>query len=134
MFNGSCLCGDVQFQVEGEFEQFFLCHCEHCQKDTGSAHAATLFSSTAQINWLSGAASIKEFNLPGTRHVKGFCQRCGSALPTVQMNGRLLAVPAGSLDSDVTIRPNAHIFYGSRSNWDHDLNSIEQFQDFPIAE
>ena len=35
---GSCLCGKVTFEIEGNFEQFFLCHCERCRKDTGSAH------------------------------------------------------------------------------------------------
>src|SRR3546814_15522895 len=44
---GSCLCGAVHYQVDGAFEQFYLCHCRHCRKDTRSAHAANLFSSHA---------------------------------------------------------------------------------------
>ena len=48
---GSCLCGTVRFKVEGEFDSFYLCHCQHCQKDTGSAHAANLFSSSAKLIW-----------------------------------------------------------------------------------
>ena len=39
---GSCLCGEVRFEVTGDFERFFLCHCGRCRKDTGSAHAANL--------------------------------------------------------------------------------------------
>jgi len=48
-YAGSCLCGEVRFEIEGEFERFYLCHCEFCRKDTGSAHAANLFSSTAAL-------------------------------------------------------------------------------------
>ena len=94
---GSCLCGQVRFEIVGDFERFFLCHCGRCRKDTGSAHAANLFSSTAKVRWLSGQAKIKIFYVPLTRHEKSFCSECGSALPRIQMNGALLVVPAGSL-------------------------------------
>ena len=67
---GSCLCGAVRFEVLGEFERFFLCHCGRCRKDTGSAHAANLFSSTATVTWLSGEAKVKTFRVPATRHEK----------------------------------------------------------------
>src|SRR3546814_4169608 len=30
---GSCLCGAVHYQVDGAFEQFYLCHCRHCRKE-----------------------------------------------------------------------------------------------------
>jgi hypothetical protein len=98
---GSCLCGAVRFEVEGDFERFYLCHCQHCRKDTGSAHAANLFSSAATLQWLSGESKVTVFNLPNTRHRHCFCSTCGSALPDLQMNGTLLKVPAGSLDTDV---------------------------------
>ncbi|WP_440137184.1 GFA family protein, partial [Francisella philomiragia] len=31
-FKGSCLCNSVKFEIDGSFENFFLCHCEHCRK------------------------------------------------------------------------------------------------------
>ena len=128
---GSCLCQEVSFEIEGEFDSFFLCHCKYCQKDTGSAHAAALFSTTAQLNWLSGESNIKVFDLPSTRHKKSFCSNCGSALPNLQMDGQLVVVPAGSLDVEVSIKPNAHIFVSSKANWDEQLADIPQVDKFP---
>ncbi|WDE14333.1 GFA family protein [Thalassomonas haliotis] len=128
---GSCLCGEVSFEIAGEFDNFFLCHCQYCQKDTGSAHAASLFSTSAKLNWLSGQDNIQTFNLPQTRHVKSFCLTCGSAMPNMQMDGQLLVVPAGSLDVEVSIQPNAHIFVSSRANWDNDLEKITKIEKFP---
>ena len=122
--SGSCLCGAVRFEVAGDFEHFYLCHCEYCRKDTGSAHAANLFSSAATLRWLSGEESVRQFNLPSTRHWNSFCIICGSALPHIQMNGALLKVPAGSLDSAVLARPDAHIFFSSRASWDEALDKI----------
>jgi len=130
-YAGSCLCGQVHFEVEGEFERFYLCHCEYCRKDTGSAHAANLFSSTATLRWVSGEDKVRQFNLPATRHSKCFCGTCGSALPGMQMNGQLLKVPAGSLDTDVLLRPNAHIFVSSKARWDNALAEVPEVDRFP---
>ncbi|HEY0975411.1 MAG TPA: GFA family protein [Solimonas sp.] len=128
---GSCLCGLVAFEIEGEFERFYLCHCSHCRKDTGSAHAANLFSSSAQLRWLQGQENVQRFDLPQTRHSRSFCTTCGSAMPSLQMEGALLVVPAGSLDTAVPNRPNAHIFAASRANWDRDLESAPSADRFP---
>jgi hypothetical protein len=102
--SGSCLCGAVRFDVEGEFQRFYLCHCECCRKDTGSAHAANLFSSVAKLMWVCGQDKATHFTLPSTRHSRCFCSICGSALPSMQMQGQLLVVPASSLDSDLPLK------------------------------
>ena len=128
---GSCLCGAVTYEVEGSFDRFFLCHWTHCQKDTGSAHAANLFSSRAKLTWRTGEDRITHFTLPSTRHAKSFCATCGSAVPTIQQDGQLLVVPAGSLDSAVTIRPDAHLFVASRAGWDRELENVPQLEGLP---
>jgi hypothetical protein len=129
--SGSCLCGQVSYEIEGTFDGFYLCHCKYCQKDTGSAHAANLFSAKAALNWITGRDKVKTFNLPSTRHSKSFCEECGAAVPNQSMEGRLLVVPAGSLDSEIAMRPDAHIFCSSKACWDEDLERIEKFAKFP---
>lgn len=89
---GSCLCRKVVFEIDGSFDRFFLCHCEYCRKDTGSAYAANLFSSTAKLRWLSGENNIKTFDFESSGHIKSFCADCGSAIPNIQMNGTLFCV------------------------------------------
>ncbi len=129
--SGSCLCGAVRFQIVGKLESFFLCHCRRCQKDTGSAHVANLFSTTAALNWIIGKDMARTFRLPGTRHQKSFCAECGSALPSADADSGLLVVPAGSLDDPATIRPNAHICGDARAEWDHDLESVPVLPGLP---
>jgi len=130
-YSGSCLCEQVKFEIEGNFESFFLCHCKYCQKDTGSAHAANLFSTSAQLKWVSGKDHIKTFNLSPTRHTKSFCKECGSALPNHQMEGKLLVVPAGSLNTELLKKPDAHIFCSSKASWDEGLENVKKFEKFP---
>ena len=129
--SGSCLCGAVRFHIRGAFESFFLCHCARCRKDSGSAHAANLFSTQAEIEWLTGWDRVKSFQLPETQHVKSFCTDCGSALPTLQMDGALLVVPAGALDSEIPIRPTARICYASRAAWTDAIVTVETIDGLP---
>lgn len=126
---GSCLCGEVRFTIVGEFEQFYLCHCSHCRKDTGSAHAANLFSSMAKLEWISGRDKLSSYILPGTRHSRCFCSICGSAVPYV--TEAMIVVPAGCLDSDTAPKPEAHIFVASKAQWDNGLADIPAFDTFP---
>lgn len=128
---GSCLCGAVTFEIEGDFDRFFLCHCSRCRKDTGSAHAANLFSSSASLKWLSGEEQVKTFQLPESRHSKSFCSKCGSALPRAIEGGKRIIVPAGCLDTDIQIKPDAHIFIDSKANWDNELEKIRRFDQLP---
>lgn len=128
---GSCLCGAVRFEVNGEFENLYLCHCNRCQKDTGSAHAANLFSSSAKLIWKAGEDKIKTYQLPSTKHVKSFCSNCGSALPSLQMNNQFVVVPAGSLDQDISIKPTAHIFTSSSASWAHNMDNVQSYETLP---
>lgn len=130
-YAGSCLCGAVRFEVDGEFDALYLCHCERCRKDTGSAHAANMFSATARLRWLSGEDMVRTHNFKQSGHIKSFCRECGAALPNVQMDGALLVVPAGSLDEDVPIAPTAHIFCARRANWDAGLETVRCYDGAP---
>ncbi|WP_193176546.1 GFA family protein [Oricola nitratireducens] len=126
---GSCLCGAVTFEITGDFDKFFLCHCSRCRKFSGTAHASNLFSSDARITWLSGEDKVKPFEVPGTRFSKNFCAECGSPLP--RQRGEGVMVPAGCLDTPVEIKPDAHIFFADRANWDEHLEDVETFDQRP---
>ena len=43
----------------------------------------------------------------------------------------MLLLPAGSLDTPISLRPDGHIFCASRAEWDNDLGSIAEFDSFP---
>ncbi|MBE7637318.1 aldehyde-activating protein [Sneathiella sp. P13V-1] len=126
---GSCLCGAVTFDITGEFQQFFLCHCHRCQKGSGSAHGANLFSTEAKLKWLTGEDQITTFNVKGTRHTRSFCKTCGAVMPITQ--GDLLVVPAGTLDTPVDIKLNGHLFMKDAASWEECLTDAPRFEEFP---
>ncbi|QPJ61609.1 MAG: GFA family protein [Candidatus Nitronauta litoralis] len=130
-YKGSCLCKTIHFEIDGDFDNFYFCHCDRCRKDSGSAHAANLFSSTAKLKWISGQENIQTFILPSTQHIKSFCITCGSAMPNILNGGKLLMVPAGALDGVYALKPTAHINLSDKARWDEDLENVPKFEEFP---
>jgi hypothetical protein len=131
VISGSCLCGAVKFCIENTFKRFYLCHCTQCQKITGSAHVAHLFTEPNNIQWLCGEGLIKRFEYPGRNFTKNFCIECGSGLPFINKSGKALVVPAGSLDGVPNINPSANIFWDERAVWYDAGVSAKQCAGFP---
>ncbi|NVK43371.1 MAG: GFA family protein [Oceanospirillaceae bacterium] len=133
IIHGHCLCGAVTFEIQGPFKRFILCHCSRCQRASGSAHVSNLFCKPDQLKWLGGEDQVRRFDLTGAdRFGKSFCTNCGSPLPHVGKDGSYLLVPAGSLDDDPGLRPQAHIFCANRAVWDDDsLERAPHFDQYP---
>jgi hypothetical protein len=129
-FRGSCLCQTVTYEARAHVEAFYLCHCSHCRKISGSAHGANIFVKLESFQWLSGEDQIAGYTLPHTRFKKAFCPNCSSALPLLHSNGHAL-IPAGSLDSDLKLKPHAHIHCESRAAWDDELEKIAHLPALP---
>ncbi|TEW45105.1 GFA family protein [Psychromonas algicola] len=130
--SGSCLCGNVKFEIKGEFKRFFFCHCSRCRKISGSAHCANLFAPGAKLTWLSGEDKVSFYRLEGSNFSRNFCSTCSSVLPIHAKTRDIIVVPAGCLDTDVDIQPQAHIHTASKGNWDKVLNDIPCFEQMPI--
>jgi hypothetical protein len=115
---GSCLCGAVKYEVSGEPRRFYHCHCSRCRKATGTGHASNLFLQPGALKWLSGEGEVRAFKVPeAKRFTNSFCATCGSRLPRQAKDADAVVIPAGSLDEEAPIKPQAHIFYGSRVSW-----------------
>lgn len=128
---GSCLCNRVRFVLTGDPSGFFLCHCSHCRKGTGSAHAASLFLSGGCLHWLSGEEQITRYTLPGSRHSRSFCSICGSPVPLALPGQDVIQVPAGALDSEPGLVPDGHIFVASGAVWENGLELLPRFPGLP---
>ena len=129
---GSCLCGKVTSSVQGPFSRFYQCYCDRCQKKTGSAFASLMFTTPDRIEWHSGQALIKRFDLPeAIRFSNAFCTECGSQVPYVSRDGTALVVPAGYVTGDPEIRPMANIFWEERPCWFDEGKTAPNFARYP---
>jgi hypothetical protein len=74
-YKGSCHCGQISFEVEGELEQAMECNCSHCSRKG----YLLWFVPRAQLQLLSPAENLATYTF--NRHVIShhFCARCGCA-------------------------------------------------------
>jgi hypothetical protein len=129
---GSCLCGSVAYELRGDARRFFHCHCERCRKSSGGAHASNIILKLQEITWTAGEQLTRRYKVPeAERFAVVFCSECGSPLPRVSPDGKIAVVPAGSLDHEPDVRPQARIFAGSRAEWSCDGSEIPTHVTYP---
>jgi hypothetical protein len=124
---GSCLCGGVTFVVTGEPLWSVHCHCTRCRKARGAAFASNLVTRADGVRLLAGKDLVASWKVPDARWFTTiFCRRCGAKAPRFDHERDLAIVPMGALDDDPGVRPQAHIFVGSKAPWDVITDDLPQ--------
>jgi len=130
-YRGSCLCGAMEYEVTGEATRFYHCHCQRCRKATGTGHATNLFIKVDKVNWLKGEDLIANYKIPqAQRFTNSFCSQCGSRIPRYVPELKVVMLPAGSLDNEPDIQPQARIFWDSRAEWSCSDGDIPLFEEY----
>ncbi len=127
MIRGSCLCGGARFEIDGKVSGVGLCHCSVCRKRSGTTGNAALLTATRSFRWIAGEELAQVYERPsGFRSV--FCRVCGSPLPVIHDNAKVVGIPAGTLDDDPGVRVEQHIFVGSKAGWDEITGTAQQYE------
>lgn len=132
IFSGSCLCGSVVYEIRGESARFYHCHCNRCRKATGTGHASNILLKPTSATWVAGQDLLHYYKLPeAARFATNFCTVCGSLMPRIAPDLSVAIIPAGTLDNDPGLRPQARIFSGSRAEWSCDSSELPVYDDYP---
>lgn len=127
MYKGGCLCGAVRYEITGPIRNIVYCHCSRCRKAQGSAFATNGIVSTGDFHILSGDSELTGYeSTPG--QTKYFCKHCGS--PIISKSAERadeVRVRIGTIESDITERPAAHIFVSSKANWEDICGNIPTY-------
>ena len=115
---GSCLCGARTYEISGEIDGVWVCHCSLCRKATGSSGIAILIVPEANFRWLSGADHGETYRLRPSFAITR-CKTCGTPLPADTEGGNVF-VTAGTLDDPLGAGIKRHIFCASKADWDFD--------------
>jgi hypothetical protein len=129
MIRGSCLCGQIKYELAGGVELINHCHCVMCRKAHGAAFGSFLHAASDGFRWLSGENLVERYqSSPG--NLRAFCRVCGSNMPVLEEGGEV-NIPAGTLDDDPGVRPIVHLFVGSKAPWFDIEDALPQFNKFP---
>ena len=115
MITGSCLCGEVKYEISGKVGDIVHCHCQTCRKAHGAA-----FSSVAAVN-------DHEFHLLGNvtlgcfESSKGkkryFCVNCGTQIYAKREGTEHIVLRLGYLDDDPQSVEKSHIWLSQKASW-----------------
>src|SRR5215510_11184063 len=134
MHKGSCLCGNVRYELTAELGEFGYCHCTSCRKASGSAHAANAPIDRTDVHLVSGSDTLREFeSSPGK--FRAFCSRCGSPIYAYLASSRdILRIRLGSLDTAFGKQPRAHTFVSDKASWEPINDNLPQFPEWAPKE
>ena len=128
---GSCLCGSVTYTAVGTAVRFYHCHCGRCRKSTGTGHATNLFLE-GTLTFDSGEELIASYKVPeAERFANRFCTTCGARLPRSIEDLGAVFIPAGSLDVDPGLKPQARIYMDSSTAWSCGAVELPEFATRP---
>jgi hypothetical protein len=116
---GGCMCGAVRFAVTRPLLGALYCHCNRCQRRTGTAFSVTALAELGSFALTTGEDAVRRWNPGDGGWIKAFCGTCGSQVFTTSPdNGELIAVRMGAIDGDPGIRPAAHQFTDYAAVWE----------------
>lgn len=118
MYQGSCLCGSIEYRLDGGVTDIIHCHCSLCRKASGSAYATNGFINASDLKLTDKNATLTFYESSEGKR-KYFCKNCGSPIysSNAQSPSRL-RLRLGSLDCDISERPLSHNFVTSKANWE----------------
>lgn len=111
---GSCLCGAVRLEIDGELHAPDACHCSQCRRMTGHYWASTdvpdaqlRISGAEHVRWYQSSAKVK----------RGFCANCGSVLFWKPLQRDTTAVSMGALETPTGTQLARHIFVADKGDY-----------------
>ena len=125
MHKGSCLCGAVTFEVEGELHPPDACHCRQCRKQSGHYFASTDVPRSAvtvhggdKVTWFRSSERVR----------RGFCSICGSALFWDPIEKDWTGLSMGAFDGATGTRLRIHIFVADKGDYYDIADGLPQNQ------
>jgi len=115
MIKGSCLCGQVTYEIFGDVGEIVHCHCRTCRKAHGAA-----FSSVAAISdsdfALHGESLLRSYESSPGKH-RYFCSCCGTQIFAKREGTEHIILRLGSLDDDPQTVEKNHIWVSQKAPW-----------------
>ena len=129
--HGSCLCDGVRYEISGPLTGALNCHCSMCRKAQGAAFRSRARVAAADFRWVQGEELVTYYESSPGNH-RGFCRICGSALISrFDRNRSVYGLALGTLDDDPGVRPQLHVFVGSKASWFDITDDLPQFPGLP---
>lgn len=117
MHKGSCLCGAVTFEVQGDLPGPDGCHCVQCRKWSGHflvgtdvPRSAVRVHGVENVTWYHSSEKVR----------RGFCSICGASLffdPLDREKHDWTGIAMGAFDTPTETALAIHIFTAEKGDY-----------------
>ena len=108
---GGCYCGEIRYEINGELQTSFQCHCRECQYITGGNPNVVVVFAQNDFRYILGSIQTfarDDLETPVLRH---FCSKCGTGIGSQSPSRpNSMIVKVGTLDGQSFFEPNFAIF------------------------
>jgi len=113
--NGSCLCGEIEFEARAKPLCAAYCHCRSCRVNTGAPVAAYVGFAHDQVHYVHGERAFYQSS-PGVQ--RGFCRNCSTPMTyeSKRWPGEV-HIHISALHQPELFLPEAHIYCAERIPW-----------------
>lgn len=127
---GHCLCGQIEFEIDGSNFKLYQCHCSLCRRQGGSSSNSAAIVSDQKFRWLRGAERVSSW-VKESGFRSDFCPSCGSPVPNPLRSTPYFWVPAGLLEDNGSLEIVAHVCVSSKASWDSNILNGTCYKDLP---
>jgi len=118
--SATCTCQQLSVECSGDPELVSLCHCQDCQRRTGSAFGIAAFFRRDKVRVAGKTSCFSRTSDNGFDFSFYFCPNCGGTVywETTRKPG-MVAVAAGAFADRDFPAPTQSVFEESRAPWLH---------------
>lgn len=112
---GGCLCGSVRYHLEGDPLLVGICHCRHCQKQSGAPFSVVAGVAAQALSLQGETRTFHDTGDSGSTVERIFCPACGSPLVSrIEAVPGLVFLKTGTLDDPSGIAPTFEVYCDRR--------------------
>ncbi len=113
---GGCQCGVVRYRLSTQPLALNVCHCNDCQRQSGSAFSMSLIVDPGAFTLTQGKLSTFVTTADsGREKTCAFCANCGVRI--YNQTAALMAVKPGTLDDRSRLQATAHYWVSRKQPW-----------------
>jgi len=130
---GQCLCGEVKYSIFLAPLRMAQCHCDDCQKSSGTGHVSIAFFKQEDVEIKGETSRYSSKTDSGSTITRHFCSKCGSRLfgfNTASEN--IIGIAVGTVKDSAWFKPEMIVYNKRKPRWDFMDESVPSFEEMPI--
>lgn len=116
---GGCLCGAVRYRVTGDPVHVTVCHCTHCQRNSGSAFSINCVFPRETLTLEGETSAYTDSGDTGAGVRRVFCGKCGTPIESQSSYSypRYVVIKGGTFDNPGHFVPENEVYCASALPW-----------------